>query len=65
MYTHPGQNYSFPVNSSYQYGTANFQPNVSSFEIWFKADNIASPNTNIIMGVYPYKLRKKPGLPRL
>lgn len=34
-------------------------------EIWFKGDNMASANTQVILGMAPYKLRKKSGAQRI
>ncbi|CDW84369.1 neurohypophysial n-terminal domain containing protein [Stylonychia lemnae] len=34
----------------------------ATVEIWFKSDNILSSNTEVILGMTPYKLRKKQGV---
>lgn len=39
--------------------------NASTAEIWFKADNIGTASIQIILGLAPYKLRKKAGVSRM
>ncbi len=41
--------------------TASYDPNAITVEIWFKADDILSANSEIIVGMSPYKIRKRPG----
>ena len=36
-------------------------PTELAIELWFKADNIMSLSLEIILGLLPYKLRKKAG----
>jgi len=38
-----------------------YNPTSAAIEFWFKADNIASLYLEIILGLSPYKLRKKGG----
>lgn len=38
-----------------------YDPIELAFELWFKADNIHSLQLEIILGLLPYKLRKKAG----
>lgn len=38
---------------------ATYEPTALTAEVWFKADNIASSNLGVILGISPYKLRKK------
>jgi hypothetical protein len=41
---------------------ADLDPTVLTVEIWFKSDNIGSVNLEVILGLFPYKLRKKSGI---
>ena len=38
---------------------ATYEPTAMTFEVWFKADDIATVNLEVIVGMSPYKLRKK------
>ncbi|TNV75036.1 hypothetical protein FGO68_gene6423 [Halteria grandinella] len=49
-----------PINSALVSET--FDPTSAAFEIWFKADNIFSMYQEIILGLSPYKMRKKNGV---
>lgn len=40
-----------------------YNPIASTVEVWFKADNINSANLEIIVGMSPYKIRKRAGNP--
>lgn len=40
-------------------------PNVLTVEIWFKSDNMATLNLEVILGLSPYKLRKKSGVSQI
>lgn len=42
-----------------------FDPNVLTVEIWFKSDNMATLNLEVILGLAPYKLRKKSGVSQI
>jgi hypothetical protein len=42
-----------------------FNPRELTSEIWFKADNVMSSFTEIILGTSPYKLRKKSNLAQI
>jgi hypothetical protein len=48
-----------PINTALVPET--FNPSSFAFEIWFKADNILTLTLDIILGLSPYKLRKKAG----
>jgi hypothetical protein len=54
-------NISVPLNP-YLANDTIFNPTEMTIEIWFKADNILSLNMEIILGMLPYKFRKKAGI---
>ena len=39
-----------------------FDPTSAAFEIWFNSDNILSLNQEVILGLTPYRFRKKAGI---
>lgn len=49
-----------PINTNL--APESFNPTQFAFELWFKADNIMSVYQEIILGLSPYKLRKKNGV---
>jgi hypothetical protein len=42
-----------------------YNPTSATFEVWFKADNILSIYQEVILGLSPYKLRKKNGVAQI
>eukprot|EP00347_Sterkiella_histriomuscorum_P014884 403359155 len=40
--------------------TPSFDPTAITAEIWFKSDDVLSSNNEVIVGLSPYKLKKKP-----
>lgn len=50
---------SVPINSVL--APESFDPIEMAIELWFKADNIQTLTLDIILGLMPYKLRKKAG----
>ena len=44
---------------------AGFNPTAATFEIWFKSDNMLSLNQEVILGLSPYKFRKKAGIAQI
>lgn len=42
-----------------------YNPTQFAFELWFKSDNIMSVYQEVIMGLSPYKLRKKNGVAQI
>lgn len=38
-----------------------YDPTETAFEVWFKSNNAQSMQIEIILGLSPYKLRKKSG----
>ena len=44
-----------PINPA----LSEFDPREMTTEIWFKIDNPLSSITEVILGTYPYKIRKK------
>ena len=42
-----------------------FNPRELTQEIWFKSDNVMSSFTEVILGISPYKLRKKSNLAQI
>lgn len=56
-------NMTVPINTVL--APSSYDPIEIAVEVWFKADNIASMTLDIILGLLPYKLRKKAGVAQI
>ena len=53
-------NMTVPINTTK--APLNFDPTELSIEVWFKSTDILSNQLELILGMAPYKFRKKAGM---